>query len=376
MVETVGAFIIAVGLLVFFANISCELPRATAPAGRVPEPADPWDARSLEWITAQPDAAPQLRRDPHRSPTSTSSGTASTPRTTTAARSPSPSSAEVAQTGRRPPAPAGPVVLADHRRLRPAGHRLRPDLQPRPGLRRRRHRRSRGVYGWILEPAFDARRRPRPRSTTTATHPTATARQPPRPRCRRRSSEPAETQPRPPPSRGGPRWLTTAAIDARSRHRRPRRGTASKPGEHGWTSTGLTNEKLGHVAVPRHRVPALRRADLDLPALQEPGARGQGPTPHELYDIPFTSCQSFVLLMSSLTMVLAVAVDRPGRPPQHAGCGCSPRPCSARSSSPARSTSSRRSSRRAWASPPTWRRRPSSRSPASTASTSRSASSC
>ena len=32
-----------------------------------------------------------------------------------------------------------------------------------------------------------------------------------------------------------------------------------------------------------------------------------GPTPKELYDIPFTSCTSFILLMSSLTMVLALA---------------------------------------------------------------------
>ena len=32
----------------------------------------------------------------------------------------------------------------------------------------------------------------------------------------------------------------------------------------------------------------------------------EGPTPHEIYDIPFTSTSSFVLLMSSLTMVLAV----------------------------------------------------------------------
>lgn len=32
-----------------------------------------------------------------------------------------------------------------------------------------------------------------------------------------------------------------------------------------------------------------------------------GPTPHEIYDIPYTSVSSFVLLMSSLTMVLALA---------------------------------------------------------------------
>ena len=36
-----------------------------------------------------------------------------------------------------------------------------------------------------------------------------------------------------------------------------------------------------------------------------------GPTPHDIYDIPFTSVSSFVLLMSSLTMVLAVsAIER------------------------------------------------------------------
>jgi cytochrome c oxidase subunit 3/cytochrome o ubiquinol oxidase subunit 3 len=37
----------------------------------------------------------------------------------------------------------------------------------------------------------------------------------------------------------------------------------------------------------------------------------EGPTPDEIYDIPFTSTSSFVLLMSSLTMVLAVsAIER------------------------------------------------------------------
>jgi heme/copper-type cytochrome/quinol oxidase subunit 3 len=43
-----------------------------------------------------------------------------------------------------------------------------------------------------------------------------------------------------------------------------------------------------------------------------------GPRPHEIYDIPYTSVSSFVLLMSSLTMVLALAAfqradDRQGR---------------------------------------------------------------
>jgi heme/copper-type cytochrome/quinol oxidase subunit 3 len=37
-----------------------------------------------------------------------------------------------------------------------------------------------------------------------------------------------------------------------------------------------------------------------------------GPTPKELYEIPFTSCTSFILLMSSLTMVLALAAIQRG----------------------------------------------------------------
>ncbi|MGH2755464.1 MAG: cytochrome c oxidase subunit 3, partial [Actinomycetota bacterium] len=34
-----------------------------------------------------------------------------------------------------------------------------------------------------------------------------------------------------------------------------------------------------------------------------------GPTPHEIYDIPYTSVSSFVLLMSSVTMVLALSAS-------------------------------------------------------------------
>jgi heme/copper-type cytochrome/quinol oxidase subunit 3 len=37
-----------------------------------------------------------------------------------------------------------------------------------------------------------------------------------------------------------------------------------------------------------------------------------GPTPGEIYDIPYTSVSSFVLLMSSLTMVLALAAIQRG----------------------------------------------------------------
>ena len=38
------------------------------------------------------------------------------------------------------------------------------------------------------------------------------------------------------------------------------------------------------------------------------GRFGDGPAPGDIFDIPFTSVSSFVLLMSSLTMVLALSL--------------------------------------------------------------------
>src|SRR4029077_17252793 len=42
------------------------------------------------------------------------------------------------------------------------------------------------------------------------------------------------------------------------------------------------------------------------------GRSPQGPYPHEIFNIPFTSFSAFVLLMSSLTMVLALAAVQHG----------------------------------------------------------------
>jgi cytochrome c oxidase subunit 3/cytochrome o ubiquinol oxidase subunit 3 len=42
--------------------------------------------------------------------------------------------------------------------------------------------------------------------------------------------------------------------------------------------------------------------------------QGAGPLPHEILDIPYTSISAFVLLMSSLTMVLALAAVQKGDP--------------------------------------------------------------
>ena len=48
-VASVGAFIIAVGVLLFVINVVIHLEEARPKA-----PLDPWDARTLEWITASP----------------------------------------------------------------------------------------------------------------------------------------------------------------------------------------------------------------------------------------------------------------------------------------------------------------------------------
>ena len=53
LVATVGAFIIAVSLLMFFANIWLSWRDSKKPGAVAPGP-DPWDARTLEWMTASP----------------------------------------------------------------------------------------------------------------------------------------------------------------------------------------------------------------------------------------------------------------------------------------------------------------------------------
>ncbi len=51
MMASIGAFVIAVGLLLFFWNIAVSRRRAR---GAPPVGPDPWDARGLEWMTASP----------------------------------------------------------------------------------------------------------------------------------------------------------------------------------------------------------------------------------------------------------------------------------------------------------------------------------
>ena len=87
------------------------------------------------------------------------------------------------------------------------------------------------------------------------------------------------------------------------------------PVEHGHhTSTGLSNAKLAMWAFLGSEC-LLFGALISTYVLYR-GRSVSGPTPEDVYDIPFTSVSSFVLLMSSLTMVLALAAIQRGDHPR------------------------------------------------------------
>jgi heme/copper-type cytochrome/quinol oxidase subunit 3 len=76
------------------------------------------------------------------------------------------------------------------------------------------------------------------------------------------------------------------------------------------TSTGLDNVKLAMWAFLGSE--CLFFGSLISTYLLYRNVDVGGPRPHEVYDIPYTSVSSFVLLMSSLTMVLALAAIQRG----------------------------------------------------------------
>jgi heme/copper-type cytochrome/quinol oxidase subunit 3 len=83
--------------------------------------------------------------------------------------------------------------------------------------------------------------------------------------------------------------------------------------DHPPTSTGIDSRKLGMwlfltsdcmffgSLIATYMIYRGRAEELYL------SGQGKGPLPHELLDIPYTSVSAFVLLMSSMTMVLALA---------------------------------------------------------------------
>lgn len=74
--------------------------------------------------------------------------------------------------------------------------------------------------------------------------------------------------------------------------------------EHHYTATGLNSWKVGFWTFLGSE--CLFFGTLIATYLVYKGASIQGPHPHEILDIPLTTISTFVLLMSSLAMVLAL----------------------------------------------------------------------
>lgn len=91
-------------------------------------------------------------------------------------------------------------------------------------------------------------------------------------------------------------------------------GVAYASGEdhdHTLTNTGISNSKLAMWVFLGSEC-LLFGGLISTFLLYKHNNLAGGPTPHELYDIELTSISSFVLLMSSLTMVLAVSAIQRG----------------------------------------------------------------
>jgi len=78
------------------------------------------------------------------------------------------------------------------------------------------------------------------------------------------------------------------------------------------TNTGISNTKLAMWIFLASECLLFGGLITTYLLYKTPISIEQGPAPHQVYDIPFTSVSSFVLLMSSLTMVLAVAAIERG----------------------------------------------------------------
>jgi heme/copper-type cytochrome/quinol oxidase subunit 3 len=76
------------------------------------------------------------------------------------------------------------------------------------------------------------------------------------------------------------------------------------------TATGVTNAKLAMWIFLSSEF--LLFGSFISAYLLYKGRSPSGPTPSKVYDIPFTSTTSFILLMSSLTMVLSLAAIQRG----------------------------------------------------------------
>ena len=98
--------------------------------------------------------------------------------------------------------------------------------------------------------------------------------------------------------------MTAATVDIDHTHAPASAGHGDDHGHHA-TATGISNEKVAMWAFLGSE--CLLFGALIATYLVYKGRSINGPFPKDIYDIPFTSASSFILLMSSLTMVLAVS---------------------------------------------------------------------
>jgi heme/copper-type cytochrome/quinol oxidase subunit 3 len=91
-------------------------------------------------------------------------------------------------------------------------------------------------------------------------------------------------------------------------------GVSAEHVEEHYTSTGLDNSKMGMWAFLGSE--CLFFGSLISTYILYRNEIADGPGSVELYDIPYTSVSSFVLLMSSLTMVLALSARQRNDEPQ------------------------------------------------------------
>jgi heme/copper-type cytochrome/quinol oxidase subunit 3 len=87
--------------------------------------------------------------------------------------------------------------------------------------------------------------------------------------------------------------------------------TIGSPGEHDYAATGIDSRKLGMWTFLANEC-LFFGALISSYLLYRTRAPQGVKVPHDVYDIPYTSVSSFVLLMSSLTMVLALAAIQRG----------------------------------------------------------------
>ena len=304
LVETIGAFIIALARARSSWSTSSSATAATVAGGRADRARRPVGRPLARVDDPEPDAAPQLRRDPDRHPPRRVLAPQVRRGRAAAARCAIASSAEVVPDRRRPtrtcPSPSyWPIVLAFGLPVIAYGLIFNLALAFVGGAIV-----LTAIYGWVLEPPSmhgddghgdddhgdgdgddrDGRRAPTRRR-----------------RAERRRAEPA-------PSRGGPRWLTPPPPTSSTTcgRRRPRRRASSRATTAGPTPGSPTRSwPCGCSSAPS----ACSSAASSPPTCStRAGCPRAGPgAARPLRHPVHLGVSSFVLLMSSLTMVLAVA---------------------------------------------------------------------